>query len=308
MMRYFSGIIKATAIIAYVLQLVFLQLLIRLEPYLFAAKPPSTILVFANWISQYMPSIIFASTFLLIAYSLYGSSKAVRTLSLVFLIMMIFEDFLPISYIEQVYASVYWLIFSILIILFPIILLLITAVEKKFLPVLILTVSSLLASSFFIWSFLSRVTFSLPPIYLLPISVYLFVVAFVALAATEVKKASLALYLSIAISLIAIAPITYLTESNILMQKVINMVLQTSLGAPIPFPWFAPLFFLILFINTYSLIESIKEKSLKHMSVALGFTMIFTSVYLPYNVLYSFIAFSGALLIYFGLDKAKGFP
>ena len=308
MMRYLSGWVRIIALMVYALQLFFLQLFIRLEPTMFGVNLPGSFLLVTDIVARYLPALAFASTFLLILYSLFSSSKVVKAISLAFLAMMVVEDFLPLGYVELIYGSVYWLALSVAILSAPVILLFITAIEKRSASVFAVAFSGLLASSFYIWSFLSRITFSLPPIDLLSASVYAFVIAFAALAVTMVKGHGSELYASLAISLAMIVPVTYMTVSNLLVQKIMNMVLQTSLGAPTPFPWFAPLFFLIFFTDIYALILSIRSRSFGPLSVAAGFTMIFTSVYLPYNALYSYIAFSGSLMVYLGLDQAKGLP
>jgi hypothetical protein len=115
-----------------------------------------------------------------------------------------------------------------------------------------------------------------------------FAASFAALSVYAVRKfkQKRSFYVSFVITAFLTALIVFFTYSNILVQKIINMVLQTSLGAPTPLPWFFPLFSLMIFLDVYSFLVSVKRRSLSMLSMATGATMIFTSVYLPYNMLY----------------------
>jgi len=269
---------------------------------------PSSVQLLVDAVVQSIPALVFASTALLIFLAMLRSSVQVRLVSFLFLVMMVVDETASLV-AGWLYGSLYWLLFSVLVIAFPEVLLMIAALERRSIAAGAITVSSVLASSFYAWSFLSRITFSVPPISLIPISVYAFTVAFALLSATMVKKFNFALYLSLSVAGVLMGLVVYFTSSNLLVQKIINMVLQTSLGAPTPLPWFAPLFFLIIFSDIYSLVISVRLRSLGPLSVAAGATMVFTSVYLPYNMLYAFISFSGALLIFLGLsDNASNQP
>ncbi len=306
--RNVRGLITGAVIAVYLLQILFLQLFVRLEPTMMGTPIPSSAQLLVDAVVQYIPALVFASTALLIFLAMLRSSVQVRLVSFLFLVMMVVDETASLV-AGWLYGSLYWLLFSVLVIAFPEVLLMIAAFEKRSIAVAAIMVSVVLASSFYAWSFLSRITFSIPPISLIPISVYAFTVAFALLSATMVKKFNFALYLSLSVAGVLMGLVVYFTSSNLLVQKIINMVLQTSLGAPTPLPWFAPLFFLIIFSDIYSLVISVRLRSLGPLSVAAGATMVFTSVYLPYNMLYAFISFSGALLIFLGLsDNASNQP
>ncbi|MGC8557621.1 MAG: hypothetical protein ACP5NC_01325 [Nitrososphaeria archaeon] len=310
--RIVQGPIMGSVIAVYLLQILFLQLFVRLEPTMMGVSIPSSVQLLVDAVVQSIPALVFASTALLIFLAMLRSSVQVRLVSFLFLVMMVVDETASLL-AGWLYGSLYWLLFSVLVIAFPEVLLMIAALERRSIAAGAITVSSVLASSFYAWSFLSRITFSVPPISLIPISVYAFTVAFALLSATMVKKFNFALYLSLSVAGVLMGLVVYFTSSNLLVQKIINMVLQTSLGAPTPLPWFAPLFFLIIFSDIYSLVISVKLRSLGPLSVAAGATMVFTSVYLPYNMLYAFISFSGALLIFLGLsdntsNQPKGVP
>jgi hypothetical protein len=301
-----------SVIAVYFLQILFLQLFVRLEPTMMGVSIPSSAQLLVDAVVQYIPALVFASTALLIFIAMLRSSVTVKLVSFLFLVMMVVDETASLE-AGWLYGSLYWMLFSVSVMAFPEVLLLITSIERRSIAAGAITVSSALASSFYAWSFLSRITFSVPPISLIPISVYAFTVAFALLSAIIVKKFNSALYLSLSAAAVLMGLVVYFTASNLLVQKIFNMVLQTSLGAPAPLPWFAPLFFLIIFSDIYSLVISVRLRSLGPLSVAAGATMIFTSVYLPYNMLYAFISFSGALLIFLGLpdsasDQAKGIP
>ena len=308
-MRDTPGLIKSVAVIitliVYGIQLVFLQLFIRLEPTMFGVNMPTSFVHAVDMTVQYLPALAFISTLLLALFAAYRSSAAVRIISVLFLAMMFVEEFVPIGPSGVLYGGVYWLVLSMAILAIPEVLLFVAAVERRSISIGAIAVSASLAASFFIWSYASRITFNLPPIGLVAASVYAFTIAFVVLAMGLVKRIGPALYSSLAASVAIMVPVTYFTASNVLAQKVVNMILQTSLGAPTPLPWFAPLFFLIFFIDIYSLIASVKARSFWPLSIAAGSTMIFTSVYLPYNVLYSYLAFSGCLMIYLNSEEAS---
>lgn len=308
MQSNWSGWIKAIALAVYGTQLVFLQLFVRLEPTMFGVTMPQSVLQLIDVTVHYLPALAFASTALLALLALYRSSVPVRAISAFFLAIMLFQEFAPGS-AGWLYGSLYWLVLSVLTLAAPEVLLALAAIERRSIPAGAVALSSSLAVSFYIWSFVSRITFNLPPISLLEVSVYAFAIAFAIFAVSTVKRAGVELYISLLASAALMAFAVYFTASNVLAQKVVNMVLQTSLGAPTPLPWFAPLFFTIFFVDIYSFMVFARSRSSGPLSVAAGITMIFTSVYLPYNVLYAFIAFSGSLLVYFGLARqAQGPP
>lgn len=308
-----QGIIMGSVIAVYFLQILFLQLFVRLEPTMMGVSIPSSAQLLVDAVVQYIPALVFASTALLIFIAMLRSSVTIKLVSFLFLVMMVVDETASLE-AGWLYGSLYWMLFSVSVMAFPEVLLLITSIERRSMAAGAITVSSVLASSFYAWSFLSRITFSVPPISLIPISVYAFAAAFALLSTTIVKKKiNSELYLSLSAAAVLMGLAVYFTASNLLVQKIFNMVLQTSLGAPAPLPWFAPLFFLIIFSDIYSLVISVRLRSLGPLSVAAGATMVFTSVYLPYNMLYAFISFSGALLIFLGLpdstsDQAKGIP
>ncbi len=298
-----TNIIKVVSLITYGIQLIFLQLFIRLEPTMFGVNISQSYLYFIDEIVHYLPAIVFASTALLVILALFDSPKYVRAVSFFFLIMMLLQELVPLSFNGSYYGSQYWLVLSMMIIIAPEILLLLVAVAQKSISALAVAVSSSIAVSFYIWSFATRITFSLPPISLLTWSVFAFTVAFAVVTADNVKRIGFEFYVSFAVSVAITALISYYTASNVLIQKIVNMILQTSIGAPTPLPWFAVLYFFIFFTNIYSLMVLVKSRQSGPLLISAGSTMIFTSVYLPYNVLYIYIAFSGALLVYFGLVR-----
>lgn len=307
-----KSLIVMSSLIVYFIQILFLQLFVRLEPTMMGAPIPSSAQLVVDVVVRYVPELVFATTALLIFLAIYRSSIPVKLASFLFLVMMLIDEASQLD-AGWLYGSIYWMFFSVLALAFPEILLLIISIERRSLIAASIAVSSALASSFYIWSFLSRVTFSVPPISLIMISVYAFTVAFAVISAGIVKGSRLSLCISISLTSALIGAVLYITLSSVLVQKITNMVLQTSLGAPTPLPWFAPLFFLIIFSGVYSLLKSVKLRSTGPLSVAAGATMIFTSVYLPYNMLYVFISFSGSLLIFFGLTdnaskQAQRFP
>ena len=305
-------LIVSLSLIVYLIQILFLQLFVRLEPYMTGVPISPSAQQVIGAIVRYVPEMVFVSTALLILLAAYRSSIPVRLTSLLFLAVMLVDEASQLS-AGQLYGSIYWLFFSVSALAIPVILLFIVAVERRSLAAGSIAVSSALASSFYIWSFLSRVTFSIPPINLILISVYAFTVAFAVISAGAARGPRSALYVSLPVAAAVVGAALYVVSSSVLVQKIINMVLQTSLGAPTPLPWSAPLFFLVIFSGVYSLLASIKLRSPGPLSVAAGAIMIFTSVYLPYNILYVFISFSGALLIFLGLtegssNKAQRFP
>lgn len=300
-----QGVVRLAVLVTYFIQLVFLQLFIRLEPTMFGLNISALTQSVINLVVRYTPVLVLLTTVFLIYTALYVSSAPVRFVSLIFLMAVLVDTILLFSPATaiQLYGNTLWLLFNVVVLLLPEVLLTITATGYRNVAVAALAVSGFLASSFYVWSFLSRITFSIPPIVLIPASIYAFAASFAALSVyTVIKfKQKWSFYVSFAITAFLTAFIVFFTYSNILVQKIINMVLQTSLGAPTPLPWFFPLFSLMIFLDVYSFLVSVKRRSLSTLSVAAGATMIFTSVYLPYNMLYVQLSFSGALLIYLGL-------
>jgi len=299
-----QGVVKLAVLVAYFIQLVFLQLFIRLEPTMFGLNISALTQNVINLVVKYIPILVLLTTVFLIYTALYVSSISVRFVSLIFLMSVLVDVILLFSpaTASQLYGNTLWLLFNVMVLL-PEVLLTITALSYRNIAIAALAVARFLASSFYVWSFLSRITFSIPPIVLIPASIYAFAASFVALSGYAVRKfkQKLSFYVSFVITAFLTALIVFFTYSNTLVQKIINMVLQTSLGAPTPLPWFILLFSLIIFLDFYSFLVSVKRTSLSMLSVATGVTMIFTSVYLPYNMLYVQLSFSGALLIYLGL-------
>lgn len=304
-----SALVVSAALAAYVAQLIFIQLFVRLEPTMFGM--PSYLQQVTAATARYLPSLVFVTAVLLVFLSIYRSSAAIRAISVAFLGISVVNEALPAYTPGWVYASSYWLLLTVCALLMPGALLSVAALERRSVPVASLALSSFLAASFYVWSFLSRVTFTVPPIWLIPASVYAFVASFALLNAMLLRR-SAELYVSAALSLVLTGAAVYFTNANVLAQKIVNMVLQTSLGAPTPLPWFAPLFFMMFLLDIYALLSSIRRRSLVPISIAAGATMVFTSVYLPYNFMYVIIAFSGATMVHLGArllsDKPKGLP
>jgi hypothetical protein len=88
-----QGVVKLAVLVAYFIQLVFLQLFIRLEPTMFGLNISALTQSVINLVVRYIPVLVLLTTVFLIYTALYVSSISVRCVSLIFLMTCLLMQF-----------------------------------------------------------------------------------------------------------------------------------------------------------------------------------------------------------------------
>ncbi|WP_292319495.1 hypothetical protein [Caldisphaera sp.] len=225
-------------IVAYLLQLISIQIFVRLEPYFMGAFKVPYIINEALAKIAYISRVLIELIVVLAAiYFIFMKEKLISIFSIFYVLFMIIPAII-ISFSQSIYLSYITsplglLFISISVLIPPLMMLLSIYNYRNYVQLLLKTLfglSMLLSSLFFVLTFLSNMLFIYPPINLYPLSLYLFSIGFFVLAYFEIKNSGkYKILIASIISILIVFPLTYYSLTNTLFKYVFNMSMQTSL-------------------------------------------------------------------------------